>query len=180
VDKKFSLGQIAGLWVYAEVNVFLGMLILWGAFSGLVYFILKLPPIASLAMGLGAVFLHYAFEFWHQYSHAWAARHTGYPMEGLHYSMVLASSLYPADEPQLPAKVHIRRALGGPLGSLALGLFGGVLTWALYPFGGLLYWFSWFVFLENLLVYCIGALLPLGFTDGSTLLRWWKRRKPSP
>jgi hypothetical protein len=180
VEKKLNLGQIDGLWVYVEINVFLGMLILWGAFSGLVYFILKLPPIASLAMGLAAVFLHYAFEFWHQYCHAWAARRTGYPMEGLHYTMVLASSLYPVDEPQLPARVHVQRALGGPLGSLALGLFGGVLTWALYPFGGLLYWFTWFVFLENLLVYCIGALLPLGFTDGDTLLQWWKRRKPSP
>jgi hypothetical protein len=160
------------------MNVFLGMLVLWWVFSGLVYFILKLPPIASLAMGLAGVFLHYTFEFWHQYCHAWVARRTGYPMDGVLYTIVFAISLYPRDEPELPAEVHIQRALGGPLGSLALGLFGGILTWALYPFDGLLSWFAWFVFLENLFVFCLAALLPLGFTDGSTLLQWWKHRKP--
>jgi len=180
LNKKFSLGQIAGLWVYVRINVFLGVLILWGAFSGLVYFALKLTPMASLAMGLGAVFLHYAFEFWHQYSHAAAAHRTGYPMEGVLYTWVLAMSLYPRNEPELPAEVHIRRAIGGPLGSLALGLFGGILTWALHPFGGILYHIAWFIFLENLLVFGLGALLPLGFTDGNTLLKYWKHRKPNP
>jgi hypothetical protein len=33
-----------------------------------------------------------------------------------------------------------------------------------------------FFFLDNLLVFTIGSLLPLGFTDGSTLLAWWPRR----
>ncbi len=33
-----------------------------------------------------------------------------------------------------------------------------------------------FFFLDNLLVLTLGALLPLGFTDGSTILRW--RAKP--
>jgi hypothetical protein len=178
VNKKFSLGQMAGLWVYARMNVFLGMLVLWGVFSAVVYFVLAFTPMASLAMGLAGVFLHYAFEFWHQYCHAWAARHTGYPMDGLLYTMMFAVSLYPKDEPALPAEVHIRRALGGPIGSLALGVFGGILTWALHPFNGVLYWFAWFVFLENLLVFGLAAFLPLGFTDGSTLLQWWKYREP--
>jgi hypothetical protein len=30
-----------------------------------------------------------------------------------------------------------------------------------------------FTFIDNLLVFTAGALLPLGFTDGSTLLHWW-------
>ena len=153
MDKKYSLGQIAGLWVYVRTDVFLGALILWGAFAGLAYFALKITPLESLALGLAGVFLHYAFEFWHQYCHAAAARRTGYPMEGLLYSMVLAVSLYPRDEPELPAEVHIRRAIGGPIGNIALGLFGGILTWALHLFGGVLYWLAWFVFLENLLVF---------------------------
>lgn len=180
MNKKYSLGRIAGLWVYIRRNVFVGMLILWGIFSGLVYFILKLSPMASLAMGLAGVFLHYSFEFWHQYCHAWAARRTGYPMDGMLYTWVLAVSLYPRDEPELPAEVHIRRALGGPIGNLALGLFGGILIWALHPFGGALYWFAWFVFLENLFVFGLAALLPLGFTDGNTLLKWWQQKGTNP
>jgi hypothetical protein len=29
-----------------------------------------------------------------------------------------------------------------------------------------------FIFLDNLLIYTLGAMLPLGFTDGSTILNW--------
>lgn len=178
MNKKFSLGQIDGLRVFVRINVFLAMLILWGLFSGLVYFVMKLPPINSLAIGLVSVFLHYTFEFWHQYCHAYAARRSGYPMDGVLYTLFFAISLYPRDELELPAEVHIRRALGGPLGSLTLGLFGAILAWALYPFDGVLYWFALFVFLENLLVFGLMAFLPLGFTDGSTLLQWWKFGTP--
>jgi hypothetical protein len=180
MDKKFRLGRIAGLEVYARRNVFVGFFVLWGAFSGLAYFALELTPMAALGMGLAGVYLHYTFEFWHQYSHAWAARRTGYPMEGVLYFMGLAISLYPRDEPELPAEVHIRRALGGPVGSIALGLFGGIVTWALHPFGGVLYWLAWFTFLENLLFFGLGALLPVGFTDGVTLLKWWPQRGAKP
>ncbi len=35
---------------------------------------------------------------------------------------------------------------------------------------------SLFFALENGLVFTLGAFLPLGFTDGSTLLTWWPRR----
>jgi hypothetical protein len=152
------------------------MLILWGIFTAVALWLLNFPPITSITLGLLGVFLHYAFEFWHQYSHAWAARRTGYPMEGMLYIWVLAMSLYPKTEPELPAEIHIQRAIGGPIGSLALGLFGGILTWALHPFGGVLYLFTWFIFLENFFLFGLGALLPLGFTDGNTLLKWWKKR----
>jgi hypothetical protein len=30
-----------------------------------------------------------------------------------------------------------------------------------------------FAFWNNLLFFTLGALLPLGFTDGSTLLKYW-------
>jgi hypothetical protein len=35
------------------------------------------------------------------------------------------------------------------------------------------WWVALFFFLDNLLVLTLGAFVPLGFTDGSTLLRWW-------
>ena len=93
MEKKIRLGKFAGLEVYARKNVFVGFFILWGAFSGLAYFALKLTPLASLGMGVAGVYLHYTFEFWHQYCHAWAARRTGYPMDGLLYTMVIAISI---------------------------------------------------------------------------------------
>jgi hypothetical protein len=98
-------------------------------------------------------------------------------MDGMLFDWVLARSLYPRDEPELSSKIHIRRALGGPIGNMALALFAGIVTWALYPFGGLMYWFAMFLFLENLFVFSLGAMLPLGFTDGSELLKRWGRGK---
>lgn len=98
-------------------------------------------------------------------------------MDGMLFFWVLARSLYSKDEPELSPKIHVRRALGGPAGNLALALFAGIVTWSLQPFGGLMYWFAMFLFLENLLVFSFGAMLPLGFTNGSALLKWWGRGK---
>jgi hypothetical protein len=37
-------------------------------------------------------------------------------------------------------------------------------------------WVGTFFFLDNLLIFTLGVFVPLGFTDGSTLLRWWGKR----
>jgi hypothetical protein len=41
---------------------------------------------------------------------------------------------------------------------------------------GTLWLLATFFFLDNLLVLTLGSFLPLGFTDGSTLLEWWGKR----
>jgi hypothetical protein len=89
---------------------------------------------------------------------------------------LLGTSLYPADEQALPAAVHIRRALGGPIGSLLVSLVAAVAALALRTGGGVLWWVGVFLFLDNLVLLTLGAFLPLGFTDGSTLLRWWGKQ----
>jgi hypothetical protein len=94
-------------------------------------------------------------------------------MSAIAYRWVLGGTLYPRDEPELPAAVHIKRALGGPLGSLLLAMVMGVVSLVLRPSGGLLYGLVAFGFWDNLLFFTLGALLPMGFTDGSTLLRYW-------
>jgi hypothetical protein len=76
----------------------------------------------------------------------------------------------------LPANIHIRRALGGPVGSLLLTLLAAVIGLALRPLGGTPWLVGAFFFLDNLLVFTLGAFLPLGFTDGSTLLEWRGKR----
>lgn len=131
--------------------------------------------LAAIA-GFAAALLHYVGELLHQLGHALAARQTGYPMTGMRFDWLLAFSRYPEDEPPLPAEVHIRRAIGGPLASLAAAAVSGVLALLVRPGGGVLWWLVFFFFLDNLLVFTLGALLPLGFTDGSTLLKWWPQR----
>jgi hypothetical protein len=51
-----------------------------------------------------------------------------------------------------------------------------VVTLLLRSLGSALWWVGVFFFLDNLIVFTLGALLPLGFTDGSTLLYWWGKR----
>jgi hypothetical protein len=107
----------------------------------------------------------------HHLGHAFAARSTGHPMRGIAFWGVIGTSLYPPDEPPLPAAVHRRRALGGPPASALYGLLLGWLALALRRRGGAPYRVAQFLCFDNLVGFALGSLLPLGFTDGSTLLR---------
>jgi hypothetical protein len=51
-----------------------------------------------------------------------------------------------------------------------------VLILPLRALGGLPWYLALFALADNLLVFTIGALLPLGFTDGSTILHWLRQR----
>jgi len=172
----FKLGRLAGLDLSARPSAIAGSFVLWVAFSAIGVALLDLSFAVALATGLIAVALHWISEILHNVGHAWAARRTGYPMVGVQLWGVLSMSVYPLDEPPLPARVHIRRALGGPFGSLLITLAAGALTLALRPAGGVAWWLALFLFLDNLLVFTLGALLPLGFTDGGTIVYWWGRR----
>ena len=100
------------------------------------------------------------------------AQSTGYPMRGVRFVHVLAYSVYPRDEPELSGKIHIRRALGGPAISLAVTVLALVILLVAQTVGGFLFWIALWFFLDNLLVFFLGAFLPLGFTDGSSILKW--------
>lgn len=156
-------------------SALLGSLLLWLLLTGLGRW-LGLTPIAALLGGFLATLLHWLGELVHQLGHAWAARRTGYPMQGVEFWGVLATSRYPTEEGALPASVHIQRALGGPLLSALLTLLTLAAVLILRDDGGLPWYLALFAFFNNLLVYTLGALLPLGFTDGSTILYWWGRR----
>lgn len=137
------------------------------------------PTGRALAGGLALTGLHWFSEVWHNVGHATAARQTGHPMEGIRlgYLGVLGTAIYPEDEPELPAHVHLRRAAGGPIGSAVLTGIAGVLS--LLTAGMRVGWVPVVFFLDNLLVFTLGALLPLGFTDGSTIYRWMGKREAS-
>ena len=173
-----KLGKLAGLNLSAVPSAIMGLLVLWLALSGIAIGLLHLPLGEALIGALAAAALHVLSDTAHQLGHTRAARQTGHPMIGIRYWGVLSSSLYPADEPTLPAAIHIRRALGGPIASTAVTLVAAAILLAIQMAGGsgTLWWLALFFFLDNLFVFTLGAVLPLSFTDGSTLLLW--RGKP--
>lgn len=173
--KSVQLGKILGTPISAKLPAIISSLILWLVFSAAGYWLLDLSAAAAIGGGLIATGLHWLSDLLHQLGHVRAARRTGWPMQRLHLHWFLIASFYPPDEPGLPASIHVRRALGGAPVSLLLSLVGLLFMLFLRPTGGLLLYLSQFFFWENLLVFALGAFLPLGFTDGSTLLKWVPR-----
>ncbi len=71
-------------------------------------------PRGCLATGRLATAAHWILDVIHQLGYAWAASHAGYPMIGIRRWWVLSICLYPNNEPELPKRIHMQRALGGP------------------------------------------------------------------
>lgn len=171
----YELGHLAGLRLTAKPSALLGSLGLWALLSAIGWLGLGLGLAPALLGGLAAMVIHWLGELLHQLGHAWAARRTGYPMIGIAFWGLLSTTIYPRNEPELPGRIHIRRALGGPLASLLVTLLAIPLAWLLWPRGGALAWVALFAAVENGLVYTAQVLVPLGFNDGSTILHWLRQ-----
>ena len=176
--KDIQLGRLGDLALSAAPSAILSALVMWLVLGVVAIGRLNLPAGEAIIGALIATALYWISDTVHQLGHARAARQTGHPMLGIRYWGVLSSSLYPANEPTLPAVVHIRRALGGPTLSSIVTIVAAALVYAMRfaGVGGSLRWLALFFLLINLFVFTLGVFLPLGFTDGSTLLRW--RNKP--
>jgi hypothetical protein len=180
MNKTFNLGSLASLKILVKPSAIVSMILVWLVYGLIGRKLFKLEPKQAILGGLLATLLHWISEMWHNLGHAQAARQTGYPMSGVCFAGPLASSLYPPQEPTLPPHVHIKRALGGPIASGLLTAVAGLIALALRPVGGIPLMVATLTFLDNLLVLTIGAFLPLGFTDGSTLLRYTNfNKRPS-
>jgi len=178
-ERSVKVGKIKGLEIRFTPSAVVTAVLAAGGIILILLKVLKWQPWKAVAGGVATVAIHYKSEFWHQFGHAAAAEQTGFPMKGMTFVGPLAFSDYPDNEGLLPAETHIQRALGGPIFSLLLTLASGLLVLLLRPFGGLPLALVVFTFLDNLFVFTIGALLPLGFTDGSTILTWWGQRQGS-
>lgn len=174
--RRWQLGKVLGVEIWFTQSSLLLSGLLWVLLSVATAVWRHQPWGMAVVLGGTAVLLHWLGELIHQLGHAWVARRVGYPMRKLVSWLVLFGSLYPKDEPPLHATLHIRRALGGPAISLIITLLAGLLLLIFPTKGSPGYLLLAFVFWENLLVFFLGAFLPLGFTDGSTLLTWWPRR----
>ncbi len=175
--KEFRVGRVAGLELTAMTSVVIGSVAFWVVSAALATLLLRFPVSTALAMGLVGLALHWSSELVHQFGHAVAARRTGHPMIGIRFWGLLSTALYPDDEPQLPAEIHIRRALGGPIASLVLAFGAWALMLAARDAARPVSWIAIFFFAENLLIFTLQAFIPLGFNDGATLWRWLRRPK---
>jgi len=175
MKKEYHLGRTASLNFSVQPSFFIGTVALWAVFSGVWLWVFALQPLAAIAVGLIVSLLYWASESIHQFGHAYAARQTGYPMIGIRLGafLIFSTSLYPEDEKALPSKIHIRRALGGPIGSFLFTVVTGLIALIIYPIGGVVSQIALFLCLLNFFVFSLGPFLPLGFTDGSTILEWW-------
>lgn len=175
---KYNLGTLFGLSLSAVPSAFISTILLWLVLSGIAIGLLNLSAVEAIVAALIAVGLHWLSETLHQLGHAFVARRVGYPMRGIRYWGLLSLSLYPRDEPALPGAIHIRRALGGPTASFLVTLIAAAIVFAMNAAGvrGVAWLLALFFWIENLLVFTVGALLPLGFNDGSTVLQWWGKR----
>lgn len=178
MNKTWKLGSFAGLKLLAKPTALIATVLLWLVFTLIGRSVFKLSFKQAVLGGLIATKMHWLSDLWHHFGHAQAAKQTGYPMSGICANGPFASSLYPPDEPTLPGPTHIKRALGGPIASGALALLLAFVTIALRPIGGIPLMAASLAFFENLFVFSLGAFLPLGFTDGSTILHYWNRHTP--
>jgi hypothetical protein len=135
VAREYKLGKIAGLDLSVEPWFFVGTIALWLVLSGVGVWVLELPLSQAVLGGVVTTVLYWVSDIVHQLGHAYAAQRTGYPMTGIRLGtyLIFGTALYPDDEGELPAAVHIRRALGGPIGSLTFSIITGVIAMILYP-----------------------------------------------
>jgi hypothetical protein len=174
--KSIQLGKLFGLQISISPLAFIGTALIWIGFAAAMFYGIKLPLGQSIFFGLLAALLHWTSELIHTLGHAYAAKRTGYPMNGIVFGAYAFFALthYPKDEPSLPASIHIRRALGGPIINGLLSIF----LYLTLPFWhGDWFWLGLFTLLENIFVYTLQVFIPLGFNDGSTILRNLRRKK---
>ncbi len=175
-NRTYRLGRVMGLTISADTTAILGAFAFWAVIAVLGKELLGLTGPDVVVGGWVLVLLHYGSGFVHQFGHALAAAQTGYEMTGIHFWLILTQSIYPPNEPKLPAKIHIQRAKGGPIASTVLAGILSILSLLLIPVGGLVLYIVVFLFLDNLLLFTVGAFLPFSFTDGGTFKEW--RGKP--
>jgi len=173
----FELGTFGGMRVTCKYFVLNVSLVLVVVISVAAILLFGVAPAWALVGSIAFVLHHHFLEIWHQYGHYRAGKALGYPLRYVSMVHVLAASIYPKDEPELPREIHIQRALGGPrwsfLFSLGMGLAGVLLyVVGVTPLANVLL----FVSVYNFGFFVVGAFVPLDFigieTDGSTLLRY--------
>jgi hypothetical protein len=191
--RSFSLGTLWGLRTSITTVGLISYLGLWVVAAVLGRWLVRLPLGTAVLAGLLSALMFFLSEWLHQFGHALAAWGVGHPMVGIHFFNLFSASQYPADEPPLPPRTHVTRALGGFWINTIIGLLLLPVALHLWPRGGeilptpvsLVAWLAGFGMFTNLLALGLGALIPLkipggGLNDGATLLHYWLERQHKP
>lgn len=169
------LCRIGGIVLTAAPSAVIASLLSWAGLAAAAHWLLGFGLAESLAGAAMALAIHWAVILVHHAGHAYAAAQVGYPIVGLRLWGVLGADQYPPGEPDLPGGIHVRRALGGPAASFTLVVLLSLLALSSRAAGELPQWLLVWAWLDSTML-AVGGLLPLGFTDGDTLLYWWRRR----
>lgn len=178
--KSFTLGKLMNVEIRVTYAALVGFLLLVALGSGVSLFWFTRDAGRALLAGLALAGIHFTTAAVHQVGHAIAARSTGYPMSAVRFGrwLVLATSIYPDDEPQLDSGLHIRRAIGGPIGSLTFAALCLVTTLVLRRGSPVPAALAALAGADSLIVFTLGSLVPLGFTDMSSVLYYRSRKRP--
>lgn len=179
-DKVFSF-KFINLPVTFNWSGIIASIIMWLVLTIAAVVITSLTPLDALIVGLIAMLLFWVNDLLHQYGHYLAGKRVGYPMQELYTVGMIAASRYPKNEPDLPAEVHIQRALGGPvLGLIEIVIAGAVVAFFWGSAGtALRFLMGWFMLELTLLT--LGSFIPFKMGkiefDGYTLKKWLPKRK---
>jgi Zn-dependent protease len=122
----------------------------------------------TVRLGGGYALLTVASMVWHQLGQLAGGRVVGAPLSGVVVTATLAYQLYPEEGDQ-PSRVHLARALGGPLAHLVLGL-AALRAWSIRRRNRIL------GYLASLnLAFAAASTAPIPTMDGGVVLRELRR-----
>ena len=147
-------------WLVAPAFMPLGLLAGLVAWNG--------PFAERLGIGLLAGIVVLAAQVLHELGHVISARIAGGPMREVLFTAVRPLTLYD-DTADLPRRVHVGRAIGGPAINLALGLAALPLSRAAGP-EALTFLLGFFAWLNT--AFGLISLLPIPSVDGEVI---WRR-----
>lgn len=167
---------VFGLPMRAKRSAYVTFVVFWALAAVIGAALAQAGWLEAVLGGLLFAVLYWVGLFVHHYGHFDAGRRVGHPLRHIVFFLMLAGESYRGeDAAEIPARVHVRRALGGPLFSL---LFCIPLVVGLLVIGPDWVWLL--ALLVNVFIYVLGSFVPLGAigfeTDGSTLLRVWRGR----
>lgn len=168
VQEAPTLFIIADTPVKVKPAVSINLLALWGTMAWLAG--RRRPerswPARLLVGALSTATLIIA-DWGHAMAHIVSARYAGAPMDEIRISMGMPRTIY--FDNNVPPRVHRMRALGGPIFS-AIGLLTSLLLRFLAPRGSVAREVAgWSCVGQG---FILGALIPLPFVDGGTILKW--------
>ena len=130
------------------------------------------PLAERLALGLAAGLVITAVNLLHELGHVFSARLVGGPMREVLFHGTRPLTLY-HDDADPPPRVHIGRAVGGPIMNIAVGAVLATL-WASVPASGSgAFLLGWATIVS--LAFGLGSLAPVPSVDGEVIWRELRR-----